>query len=166
MTGGCHDARPAKNLASSKVVAARPTPKRTVKSPVKRVFCLYEQKPWLKELDAAGDADPEGIAYRVFLLDDSERGTLRNGMFHISLYTVDRKPDGSLERSLASDWHYPTDTFSPVRGVMGLGYSIGLRWASKNIAGREIEITTLYEDVDGRSVRSATKRLRVPKYTE
>ena len=132
---------------------------------MRHVLCLYEQTPWLKNLDAAGDADPEGIGYRVFLMDRSQKGSFRDGTFHVDMYRIDRSADGSIERTLVSDWHYPTTTFPTVKGILGKGYRIGLRWATKSLAGKEIDVTTRFEDVDGQSVRSATKRLRVPKYT-
>jgi len=138
---------------------------RTVKEPVRHVLCLYEQTPWLKNLDVAGDADPEGIGYRVYLLDRSRKGKLCDGTFHVDMYQIVRTADGNIERELVSDWHYPTTTFPTVQGILGKGYRLGLRWATKSIAGSEIDITTRFEDVDGRSVRSGTKRLRVPKYT-
>ena len=133
---------------------------------IKRVACLYEQKPWLS-LDAAGDRDPEGIRYRVFLDPGTGRGVLRDGTLHIEMYLLGRDADNHSTRTLASDWHYATAEFASIArpGALGEGYFLYLRWQSKDIAGRDIEIVTSFEDHDGRRVRSATKRFRVPKYS-
>lgn len=140
---------------------------RSRKPPIRRVRCLYEQRPWLN-LDKAGDRDPEGIRYRAFLDPETGegRGVLRDGMFHIELYRIDRTIDGTIQRTLASDWHYPTSDVHTIAkpGMLGEGYFVHLVWADKGIAGKEIELITTFEDPDGRKARSATKRMRVPKY--
>ena len=164
LVSGCHQPQQGLSGQSGQVAVGRPDVRRTVRNPVRHLLCLYEQKPWLN-LDMAGDNDPEGIEYRVFLLTGARKGVLREGTFHIEMYQIQRDSEGGVERTLASDWHYPTNAFQPVRGVLGMGYHLGLRWATKAIAGGEIEVITRYEDVDGSSVRSATKRLRVPKYS-
>lgn len=133
--------------------------------PVRQVVCLYEQRPWLN-LDAAGDRDPEGLRYRAFLDTGAARGELRDGMFHVELYVVERDAAGAVVRTLVSDWHFPTAEVNTVSsGLLGRGYHLQLRWATKGIAGKEIEIITVFEDADGRKTRSGTKRLRVPKYS-
>jgi hypothetical protein len=130
------------------------------------VRCLYDQRPWLN-LDKAGDRDPEGICYRVFLDPGTGRGVLAEGTFHIEMYQIDRSLEGELTRTLVSDWHYPTSAVHTIAepGMLGEGYFLHLMWASKEIAGNEIEIITQFEDKAGRKVRSATKTWRVPKYT-
>lgn len=163
VTAGCHQPRTGLSDQTEQTASGRPVQRRTVRDPIRHLLCLYEHKPWLN-LDMAGDNDPEGIEYRVFLLTGSSKGVLREGTFHIEMYWFQRDSEGGVERTLASDWHYPTTVFQTVRGVLGMGYHIGLRWATKAMAGSEIELITRFEDVDGRSVRSATKRLRVPKY--
>lgn len=137
----------------------RPTPK----SVIRHVACIYDQKPWFS-VDKAGDLDPEGIRYRVFLDPGTGRGVLRDGMLHIEMYQIDFTPDGTT-RKLVSDWIYPTSDFAPVRSnLLGMGYLVRLRWASKDIAGHEVEIVTRFEDFDGNVIAGAgTKRLRVPK---
>jgi hypothetical protein len=40
-----------------------------------------------------------------------------------------------------------------------------LVWATKDVAGHEVEIIVQYEDPKGNLSRSGTKRLRVPKYS-
>ncbi len=133
--------------------------------PVRQVVCIYEQRPWLN-LDASGDRDPEGLRYRAFLDAGATRGELRNGMFHVELYVVERDATGAIARRLVSDWHFPTEEVNTVNsGLLGRGYHIQLRWATKAVAGKEIEIITVFEDSEGRKTRSGTKRLRVPRYT-
>ena len=136
------------------------------KTRVRAVRCIYEQRPWLN-LDRFGDRDPEGIRYRVFLDAGEGRGVLREGTFHIELYQVDRDTHGRELRFLVSDWHYPTSACPKIAkpGQAGEGYFVHLRWAKKDIAGREIELITQFEDPEGRKVRSGTRRLRVPKYS-
>ena len=130
---------------------------------VRQVACLYDTKPWLS-VDPGGDMDPEGLQYRVFLVTEQRRGELRDGMFHIQLYRIERK-DGKIERKLASDWHYPTDAWTKIKSPMlGMGYHIRIYWASKDIAGSEVELITRYEDPQGRFVSAGTKRFRVPKF--
>jgi hypothetical protein len=134
--------------------------------PVRRVICLYDQKPWLSA-DSAGDRDPEGIRYRVFLDTGRKRGVARDGTFHVEMYGISRDPSGKKERKLVSDWHYPTSTFSSIRAnILGEGYLLHLRWASKGIAGTDVEIVTSFEDLAGRKTHASTKRLRVPKYDD
>ena len=164
MTEACHQPRAGVSHQPGQVAADRPVARRSAREPIRHVLCLYEQKPWLS-LDTAGDKDPEGIEYRVFLLNDSQKGVLRDGTFHVEMYRIERDSEGDVKRILVSDWHYAASAFQPVRGILGMGYHVGLRWARKDIAGSEIEIITRYEDIDGSSVRSATKRLRVPKYS-
>ena len=134
------------------------------KRPIRDVACLYDQKPWLS-YDALGDRDPEGIQFRLFLDPGTGRGVLRDGTFHFQMYQIGRTPSGQPDRTLVSDWHYPTSTFSTVQSeFLGMGYSIRLRWASKGVAGNEIELVTRYEDPNGNVVGAGTKRFRVPKF--
>lgn len=132
---------------------------------IRRVICLYERKPWLN-LDAAGDRDPEGIRYRVFLDAGAGKGVLADGNFKIEMYGLKRNAEGNLDRTLVSDWHYPTSRVHTIAkpGMLGEGYFLYLRWASKDIAGMEIELITTFEDAAGNTARSATKRFRIPKY--
>ncbi len=79
---------------------------------------------------------------------------------------IDRSPAGKIERTLVSDWHYPTGAFQTVEAkILGMGYHLRLRWAQKDIASHEIELITRFKGSDGSDVRSGTKRLRVPKYS-
>ena len=57
------------------------TARRSRQNPIVRVVCLYDQKPWLN-LDAAGDRDPEGIHFRVFL------DAIRHGRADASGYDI------------------------------------------------------------------------------
>lgn len=131
---------------------------------IRQLVCLFDQRPWLN-LDAAGDEDPEGFRFRVFLDTGSGQGIHRDGKFYIQLYQIGRTPQGDLDRKLVSDWHLATEDIQPLKSKMlGYGYHIMLRWATKSIAGHEVEVVTTFEDAYGRKVRSGTKRLRVPKY--
>lgn len=142
-----------------------PRTARSDRNRVRGVVCVFDLKPWISA-DAAGDRDPEGIRYRVFLDDGSARGVLHEGKFHIEMYRIGKNEKGELERTLVSDWHYPVDEFQRVSAkVLGMGYHLQLRWAKKSISGSEVEIITQFEDADGFITRGATKRLRVPKYT-
>lgn len=133
-------------------------------APVQSVICLFDQKPWLSA-DVAGDRDPEGIQYRIFLNTGGNQGVAREGTFHIEMYVIGKDEKGGHTRVLASDWHYPTSQFPQVSAnLLGLGYHVQLRWAKKDIAGNEVEIVTQFEDESGHITRGATKRLRVPKY--
>jgi hypothetical protein len=119
-------------------------------------------------LDRAGDRDPEGIRYKVFLVaKGGTRGELRDGTFRIEMYKIDHSLDGTLRREIVSDWHYPSSDVPVIAepGMLGDGYHLHLRWATKSLAGNEIEIITVFEEPDGNAVRSGTKRLRVPRYT-
>ncbi|MBI4719224.1 MAG: hypothetical protein HY763_15610 [Planctomycetes bacterium] len=158
LAAGCQSPQPGAGAAQG-----RPRSK-PLHPPIRQVVCLYEQRPWLN-LDKTGDRDPEGIRYRVFLDDGAGRGVLRDGIFHVEMYRLDRGDDGTAERILVSDWHYPTSRLDTLRAKMlGDGYHLKFRWATKDLAGHEIEVITRFEDSDGRTIRSGTKRLRVPKY--
>ena len=131
---------------------------------IRHVACIYNQRPWLN-LDSAGDRDPEGIRFRIFLDPGTGKGVWRDGTFHIEMYEIKRMSDLRVERVLVSDWHYPTDAVTTVVSKMlGQGYHVRLRWASKDVAGHEVELITRFEDAEGRATRSGTKRFRVPKY--
>ncbi len=145
--------------------ARRAVARRARQPAVRRVVCLYDQRPWLN-LDAAGDRDPEGIHYRVYLDAGKGKGELRDGAFHIQMYLIEPKSPDEIQRTLVSDWELPTSRFTPVESkILGMGYHLRLRWASKDIAGHQIEVITQFKDPDGNVVRSGTKRLRVPRYT-
>ncbi len=134
-------------------------------APVRRVVCLYDQRPWLN-LDAAGDRDPEGIHFRVFLDAGKGKGELRDGTLHVEMYRIDRESLDRIQRTLVSDWDLPTNGLTRVKSkILGMGYHLRLRWAEKETAGHEIEVITHFRDPDGKAVRSGTKRLHVPKYT-
>ncbi len=139
--------------------------KRSSEPPIRHVIQVFDQRPWLN-LDTAGDRDYEGIAFRVFLDPGSGRGALRDGTFHVEMYRIRKDPSGKSARELASDWHYSTRDVPTIAqpGMLGQGYFLHLRWATKQIAGHEVEVVTRFEDTEGRVARSGTKRLRVPKY--
>ncbi len=129
------------------------------------VVCLFDQKPWIS-VDAAGDPDPEGLRYRVFLDPGKGKCVLRDGSFRIELYQIDRAAGGEAQRTLVSDWNYPTSELGTILSkILGKGYHIQLRWAKKDTAGHEIEVVTQFIDRYGNATRSPTKRLRVPKYS-
>lgn len=129
------------------------------------MVCLFDQHPWLN-MDAAGDRDPEGVRFRVFLDVDDARGVLREGTFHVEMYLIKRNGSGDAERELVSDWHYPAGQFNTVSAkILGKGYHVQLRWARKDLPGHEVEIIARFEDAQGRVTRAGTKRLRIPKYT-
>jgi hypothetical protein len=141
-----------------------PASKRHQQRPVRRVVCLFDQRPWLNA-DAAGDRDPEGIQFRVFLDEDRDKGVLRNGTLHVEMYVIEPSKSGAPTRRLMSDWHIPTSELSQVKAnILGMGYHVRLRWAEKATAGHEIEMVTKFEDTDGRITRAGTTRRRVPKY--
>lgn len=134
-------------------------------APIRQVVCLFDQHPWLS-LDTAGDRDPEGLQFRIFLDGGSGRGVLRDGTLHIEMYRIIRSEGGEVERKLTSDWHLPSGELAAVRSnMLGDGYNLKLRWAEKDVAGTEIEVIARFETPEGESIRSGTKRLRVPKYS-
>lgn len=150
--------------ATGSAAAKRSRASRRHEVPIQHLRSLFDQRPWLN-LDAAGDRDPEGIHYRVFLDDGSGKGVHRDGVLHVEMYLIDRTESGELQRTLVSDWKAPTSNFQPVKSKMlGMGYHVRLRWASKATAGHEVELVTRYDGLDGNVVQSATKRLRVPRY--
>lgn len=160
--GGCRSRDRAPGLRNGdRASSVRPrTP--TSKSDIRGVACLYDQKPWLN-LDKAGDLDPEGIQYRVFLNPGTGRGVARDGVLHAELYRIDAEGQ-DVKRTLVSDWHYPTTDIARVQSkVLGMGYHLRLRWATKDLVGREVELVTRYEAPDGTTVAAGTKRFRVPK---
>ncbi len=131
---------------------------------IKRVRCIYGQKPWLN-LDSAGDRDPEGVHFRAFLGPGEGRCVLRDGTFHIEMYQLSRVNHEVSDRTLISEWHYSTNDFTTVDSKMlGRGYHLRLRWATKDVANQEVELIVRFEDNEGNSARSGTKRFRVPKY--
>lgn len=159
LLSGCHSTR-----SGGGPTAPRKT--HSARGPhIRNVICLYDQKPWINA-DAAGDLDPEGIQYRVFLDAGDGKGVQRDGTIHIEMYRIGEDGNGKRTRTLVSDWHYPTSQFTLVSArILGFGYHVQLHWAKKGTAGNEIEIVTAFEGADGTISRGATKRLRVPKYS-
>ncbi len=153
------------STTSTGVRTDRSSKHRNRQARVRRVVCLYDQKPWLN-LDSAGDRDPEGLHYRIFLDEGAGSGVFRNGVLRVEMYRIDRMSADRIERTLVSDWEYPTSAFQQVKSnILGSGYHLRLRWALKELAGHEIEMITQFKDTDGNIVRSATKRLHVPRYS-
>ena len=158
IAGGCRSA------GASGATSGTSSARRSRSGDIHGVVCLFDPKPWLN-VDAAGDPDPEGIRYRVFLDTGGGKGVLRDGTFYIEMYELRRGPSGEIERTLVSDWRYPTSELGTVSSkILGKGYKLQLRWAKKDTAGHEVELITQYIDPAGNTTRSATKRLRVPKY--
>lgn len=147
------------------VVRKQPPPNEPI---VRHVMCMFEhsRRRWLNQ-DKAGDRDPEGIWYRAWLKTLQGESVIRDGTFHVEMYRIERSPDNTLNRTLVSDWIYRTDRVGRIGqpGWLGDGYVLALRWATKDIAGSEIEIITTFEDDYGRTARSETYRMRVPKYS-
>jgi len=132
---------------------------------VRRLACLYEKKPWLTNLDIAGDLDPEGIKFRAFLDPGTGKGVWLTGMFKIEMYKIDRNARGEYTRTLVSDWIYPSSKINRLHSkILGNGYHFLLRWHSKDLAGHEIELVTQFEDANGWIARASTKRFSIPKY--
>ena len=155
----CRSSEPTSSLGQTGRRASRNDPS------VRSVIAVYDQKPWIN-VDAAGDRDPEGIEFRIFLDAGNGRGVLRDGTLHAEMYKVVNDDAGQQVRTLVSDWHYPTAEIPTIAhtGMLGNGYFLRLRWATKDLCGNEIEVITRFESPDGHSVRSGTKRLRIPKY--
>ena len=122
-------------------------------------------KPWIS-FDEAGDRDPEGFKISLYLIDgETKQGAFGDGNVVVEMYTVDPRPDGRIERTLAKSWRFgPHDA---PRGrkptALGWGYLLHLDWRPGDYAGRVIEVAVVYERTDGRVVRSVTKQLRVPR---
>lgn len=161
MGGGCHSSGAGGGGAYPRQASSRSD---DGKQRIKWVRCIYDQKPWLN-LDTAGDRDPEGIHFRVFLDTGGGPCVLRDGTFHIEMYEITRKNHVVSDRILISDWHYPVSQFAIVDSkILGRGYHLRLRWATKDVAKKEVELIVRFEGSDGNSVRSGTKRFQVPKY--
>jgi hypothetical protein len=135
------------------------------KDRVRHVVCLFDGKPWLN-LDRAGDRDPEGLWYRVYLKTADDRGVLRDGRLDVEMYRIDRDAQGNETRTLVADWHYPTSAFDVIdrAGVLGQGYVLKFSWRKDmDLPGSEIEIVTVFTDEYGNTARSSTYSLRIPK---
>ncbi len=154
---GCQSSRPQSH---------RTTASRRKQPIIQRIACLYDQRPWLTKLDLAGDRDAEGIKYRVFLDPGTGKGIWTDGQFAIKMYRLDRTRDGKLQRTLVSDWNYPSSAINTIKSnLLGQGYHLFLRWHSKDLAGHEIELVTQFTDSNGWVVRAGTKRFPIPKIT-
>jgi len=133
---------------------------------IQRIACLYDQRPWLTKLDQAGDRDPEGIKFRVFLDPGTGKGIWTDGEFKIEMYRLERNQQGNIDRTLVSDWIYPSSSMNTIKSnLLGKGYHVFLRWHSKSLAGQEVEIVTQFKDANGWVVRAGTKRFPIPKYS-
>lgn len=132
---------------------------------IQRIACVYDQRPWLN-LDLHGDRSPEGFWFRAYLDPGGGKGVFADGQFKIELYEITRAANGEPQRRLAGDWHYRSNEVNTIAkpGMLGRGYWVQLGWTDANLAGKEIEIVTRFEDTFGNIARAGVKRLRVPKY--
>jgi hypothetical protein len=152
---GCHDLRQVDSQRGNLPPKDR----------IRHVVCLFDSKPWLN-LDRAGDRDPEGLWYRVYLKTGEDRGVLRDGRFDVSMYRIGRDAQGNETRTLVADWHYPTSAFDVIErgGVLGQGYILQFSWRKDmDLAGSEVEIVTVFTDEYGNTARSSTYALRIPR---
>ena len=128
-----------------------------------RVVCFYPPNMW-QSFDQEGDLNPEGLAFVMYLLSSkTSKGTHADGLVHVKMYRIDRRPDGSTERTLVRDWTAGTSELrrrTPTK--FGYGYDVYLHWDDLDILGQEVEIVVQYESPAGRLVQSQTKQTRVP----
>ena len=129
---------------------------------VVRLACTYHQVPWLS---FGGDPNPGGLKFNLFLVSKkTSKGVLADGLLQVRMNVKERDPDGTPQRREVCAW---TQEFAHVprtirEFAVGWGYQPHLNWADTDVAGRDIEIVTWYEDRTGRRVYAQTKPLRVP----
>jgi len=135
-----------------------------VDTDVYRVVCFFPPNMW-KSFDHAGDLNPEGFAFVMYLLSrETNRGVIADGTLQILLYTVQELENGAVERHLAREW---TADMSEIprrqQTRFGIGYQPTVHWGDLNVFGERVEIVVKYESPTGRVVQGQTHATKVPK---
>ncbi|MHC5110941.1 MAG: hypothetical protein ACYTHJ_13810 [Planctomycetota bacterium] len=125
------------------------------------VRCLYDSRPFFSY---DGDTLPDSIRYRVFLDTGDNVGIMRSGKFHIELYKLERYRDGTVKRKLICEWDRLSSEMNTIAkpGLLGEGFVFQLWTGTNDISGKEIEISTVFEDEYGRKARSVTRHVASP----
>ncbi|MCK6455340.1 MAG: hypothetical protein L6Q92_02240 [Phycisphaerae bacterium] len=130
------------------------------------VHKFVAQEPWLS-FRQEGPPQVDGIKTTLYLESGTTgKGAFGDGTIRVSMYTVDRYPDGSEHVTRAYQWELTPEQSLPWRRVketrLGWGYGLHLQWKDVDVADREIELVYAFERRDGRVVSSKPIRLRVP----
>jgi len=147
--GACLEPQPPRNRQSAEYIY--------------EVVCGYPLNMW-QSYDKAGDLNPEGFAFVMYLLSSTTgKGVHTDGCIRVSMYEINRGPEGISGRILAHEWLADTaDLRERTPTSCGYGYDVYLHWGDLDVFGREVEIVVRYEAPDGRVVQSQTKPTRVP----
>jgi len=128
------------------------------------VVCFFPIDTW-KSFDRAGDRNPEGFAFVLYLLDCATgRGAYAGGLVHVHMYRINHDADGKKSRELVQDWtldHDQLNARKPTR--LGYGYQPFLSWGKNvDVLGEEVEIVVQYESPTGDVVQAQTVHRKVP----
>ena len=150
---------------SVKTVNRHGLPASLVKNDVYKVVCVFPQTMW-QSYDQAGDSNPEGFRFLVYLLSKSTRkGAYADGFLHVKMFRMDQMPDGRNERVLVQNWMVGTEELPRRESskLTGYSYQPSLYWGDVDILGETVEIVVQYESLDGKTIQSQTKQVRVPR---
>lgn len=128
------------------------------------VRSFYSLLPWVRDPDGA----ITGFRVRTYFVSGrTDKGEFVPGDIHVTLNTLERRPDGALERQRLHEWVFPEREAAGFRvlkrAVGGDSYGFVLQWpAGLEVMGRTVEITTYYHRSDGRFIYSPPRQFRVP----
>jgi hypothetical protein len=136
-------------------------------SDIVQVNAHYGLFPWL-QFDPT-DPRPQGfMVSSLFLVSGkTSKGAFADGLITVRLYRVDRDAQRRETRTLVHSWQYTPEQAMPFRAVkrtvVGLGYQLHLRWpAELDLVNREIVVIIEFTRLDGKTVSSSAKFLKVP----
>jgi len=131
---------------------------------VVRVVCFYQQPLWLN-LDRERDANPEGFKFNMYLVSrKTNKGVLADGVLHTRMYCREKRPGQPTRRHEVCAWTQAlADVVRTNRAFqLGWAYQPHFYWADADVLGKEVEIVSWYEPLDGRKIYAQTKTLKVP----
>lgn len=126
---------------------------------------FISQEPWLS-FNREGLRQPEGFKATLYLESGTTgRGAFGDGTIRISLYTVDRDPQGERLK-LAKRWEISPEDSMPWRArrptQLGWGYGLRLPWGDAKLAGKEVEFVFQFVRRDGAMLSAEPIRMKVP----
>ena len=133
-----------------------------------QIVKFYTRGPWL-QFRQDGGPRPDGFKVSALYLIDgqTDRGAFGAGTIAVNLYVVERDEQGDDVATKIYEWEYDAQKAMPFRAkkrtLQGWGYQLRLNWGDLDLSGKEIEIEILYRRLDGQTVNSAPKRLKVPR---
>jgi len=134
---------------------------------IERISPFYSTRAiWLNFEDPPTNV-PEGLKFTVFLGSARETiGVFGDGTMIVEMFRVDHDDQGKAIRVSVKKWSYNTEQCYPFRSKRrtryGWGYGLRLPWGDADVLGEEIVLVVSFKRLDGISIHSQPKYLKVP----